>query len=268
MCQSCSDKSDSSHTWQGSAEPADPGAEEALQDAPYSAEQAAHNGNASRGLSSQFERYNGLITLGNAAQHAEADSQNADVAGATAAAGAVQPPAKRKAPPPPPVHLELSEDDVLAELYEQGLVSEEPAGEPKSFRGGRPPLGMGPYKRVKELYHSQLLTMANWRRYFADKLQEQGFSGTFRADLRPRSRRSKRSKGVLPVDKLFATAVIAAPCQHYVLRPTVSSAPEALCGASRHLSALGCMSGAVYVRPDVVATIVCNLGQSDAACIW
>jgi hypothetical protein len=122
-------------------------------------------------------QFDGLITLGHAAEHAASDGMQKEQ----------QPVAPRKrAHSTPSLQLELDEEDVIEELKARGLVIDEPAEDPKTFRGGRPPLGMGPYKRVKEMYDKRMITMESWRVYYADKCRESGYDGAFRKDLRPR----------------------------------------------------------------------------------
>lgn len=125
--------------------------------------------------SSQFD---GLITLGHAAEHAASGSMQKSANPVT-----VQPKKRQHSES---LQLDLDEDQVLAELKARGVINENPADDPKVFRGGRPPLGMGPYKRVKELYDKRMITMDDWRVYYADKCRECGYEGAFRKDLRPR----------------------------------------------------------------------------------
>lgn len=123
-------------------------------------------------------QFDGLITLGHAAEHAASGSMQKP-----AVPVAVQPKKRQHSES---LQLDLDEDQVLAELKARGVVNENPADDPKVFRGGRPPLGMGPYKRVKELYDKRMITMDDWRVYYADKCRECGYEGAFRKDLRPR----------------------------------------------------------------------------------
>lgn len=122
-------------------------------------------------------QFDGLITLGHAAEHAASDGMQKD-----------QKPVvpRKRAHSTPSLQLDLDEEDVIEELKARGLVIDEPAEDPKTFRGGRPPLGMGPYKRVKEMYDKRMITMESWRVYYADKCRESGYDGAFRKDLRPR----------------------------------------------------------------------------------
>eukprot|EP00892_Ulva_mutabilis_P007337 jgi/Ulvmu1/4976/UM207_0020.1 len=123
-------------------------------------------------------QFDGLITLGHAAEHAASGSMQKP-----AAPVATQPKKRQHSES---LQLDLDEDQVLAELKARGVINENPADDPKVFRGGRPPLGMGPYKRVKELYDKRMITMEDWRVYYADKCRECGYEGAFRKDLRPR----------------------------------------------------------------------------------
>lgn len=119
----------------------------------------------------------GLITLGNAAEHA--DLLTGGAAGAKAGGD-------KKRPRMQSLQLDLNEDEVIAELQEQGLITENPTESPKPFRGGRPPLGMGPFKRIKHMYGERMLSMEGWRQYYASKCLQHGYVGGFRKDLRPR----------------------------------------------------------------------------------
>ena len=122
-------------------------------------------------------QFDGLLTLGHAAEHAASDGMHKE---GKPLAG------RKRAHSTPSLQLDLDEEDVIEELKARGLVIEEPAEDPKTFRGGRPPLGMGPYKRVKEMYDKRMITMESWRVYYADKCRESGYDGAFRKDLRPR----------------------------------------------------------------------------------
>lgn len=142
-------------------------------------------GSHAQPAATQGTGYDGLLTLGHAAEHAEGQ-QDPAVAGAATLASALpaahpveQQPASDAGVPEghhaahgmfaaPPViegngfaeekkkrrqeslQLNLNEDEVIAELYARGLVEQQPVGSPKKFTGGRPPLGMGPYKRIKQ----------------------------------------------------------------------------------------------------------------------
>jgi hypothetical protein len=122
-------------------------------------------------------QFDGLITLGHAAEHAASDGMSKDQKSLVP---------RKRAHSTPSLQLDLDEEDVIDELKARGFIIEQPAEDPKTFRGGRPPLGMGPYKRVKEMYDKRMITMDSWRVYYRDKCKESGYDGAFRKDLRPR----------------------------------------------------------------------------------
>jgi hypothetical protein len=149
-------------------------------DSPFAATQAGH--------------FDGLITLGNAAEHAAADSLRDSMPRiSTGAPGTSdsrigapytkQVPKRQRAMS---LQLNLDEEQVIAELRQRGLINDKPQDNPKPFKGGRPPLGMGPFKRIKTMYDERQLTMENWRLYYANKCLQHGYEGGFRKDLRPR----------------------------------------------------------------------------------
>ena len=163
----------------------------------------------------------GLITLGHAAEHAAGtlmDAPRAAGAAGEAHASTSGKKAGRKRKRSESLQLELNEDDVIAELYARGLVTENPSEDPKAFKGGRPPLGMGPLKRVKTLYTSRKLTMEDWRMFYAEKCRQNGYSGSFRKDLRPRFYVSKPPPTALAVPGTCRGVTRRSACRRPVAR--------------------------------------------------